>query len=68
MKALVLKPCAINEVPAKAGDLVEVDANTLDNLTRKGLLKEAPAEAPAEAETEEKSEEPTGRKSKNKDA
>ena len=67
MKALVTKPCSINEVPAKAGDLVEVDANTLENLTRKGLLKEAPVEAP-ETPVDEKNEEPTGRKSKNKDA
>ena len=63
MKALVTKPCSINSVLAKSGDVVEVDANTLENLSRKGLLKEAPSE---EAPSEEKNEEPTGRKSKNK--
>ena len=38
MKAVVLKPCSINSVPAKAGDVVDVCAATFANLVRKGLL------------------------------
>lgn len=64
MKALVTKPCSINSVPAKAGDVVEVDSNTLENLSRKGLLKPH-AEAPAQDETHE--EEGGKKKSKTKD-
>ena len=50
MKALVTKPCSINSVPAKAGDVVEVDANTFANLSRKGMLKEQAEEAPKETQ------------------
>ena len=48
MKALVAKPCSINGTPAKAGDSVEVDANTFANLSRKGWLTEQVEEAPKE--------------------
>mgnify|MGYP000016365803 FL=1 len=48
MKALVTKPCSINGTPVKAGDSVEVDANTFANLSRKGWLKEQSEEAPKE--------------------
>ena len=48
MKAVVTKPCSINNVPAKAGDVVEVCANTFANLSRKGWLKEQSEEAPKE--------------------
>ena len=64
MKALIIKSCSINEVPAKAGDIVEVDANTLENLTRKGLLKPH-VEAPAQDEAHE--EEGGKKKSKTKE-
>ena len=46
MKAVVTKPCSINNVPAKAGDVVDVDANTFANLLRKGWLTEQVEETP----------------------
>lgn len=44
MKAAVLLPVSINGIPAKIGDVVDVDASTFANLSRKGKLTEAKAE------------------------
>ncbi len=43
MKAELIADCTVNNAPKKAGDIVEVDQNTFDNMVRKGLLKAAPA-------------------------
>lgn len=41
MKAIVTAPTTINNEPAKVGSVVEVDAATFENLSRKGRLKKA---------------------------
>lgn len=58
MKALVTKPCSINSFPAKAGDVVDVDAATFENLSRKGWLTEAKDEPAPEPEVKSKSKKP----------
>ena len=40
MKAEVLKPCTVNGVQKKTGDLVEVDENVFANMHQKGLLRD----------------------------
>lgn len=53
LSAKVIAPVAINGEPAKVGDIVEVDAATLENLMRKGRLAAVALKADdAEAESE----------------
>lgn len=39
-KAVVIAPCSIDNQPVNAGDVVDVDKATLENLVKKGRLKE----------------------------
>jgi hypothetical protein len=74
MKAKVLLPNrTVHNVPREVGEIVEVDANTLENLVRKGVLAavESPASEPAQEESasEENSEaeaKPKGKAAKKK--